>query len=500
MTVSRAAAAPCRLIRLGLGLLALAAAAMPGFAALREVEVESKLTEDCTRLLEQLLGPGRAKVMIRVQGEQSEVRTQTEFILPSISSNAMPGFGVSPYLEKTVDLFQRDQEQSTRTNSFAIKRIEAFVVVDKSLPAGRVDGVRTILSDLLRIDAERGDTLNIVPAELAPAWRSAVFSPEGARIVLILAGGGVLLLVALIGLNVALVRPGRKTLELFAARRAEAEASGGLGPFPGAAGLGPPGAPAGLSPPAPPAPVQRLPRLVGQEGGALDAPLLTQRFSFLEGRRPEEVAELLQDEAPADLSLLLASLAETDATQASAIFSSFPAPTKVEVSRALLELKSADPERLAALESRLQGAVDYMMHGPDKLGSIVSLLPPEERDALMDSLGQVDPEAGAKLGRRLVTFEDLLGLGAPDLRRLLGDIPMPEWAAALQDLPPALAGRILDLLPDTTRELVTQEMERPKPRARVTAARSKIMAHAAALASEGAIDFQAVRRQPEPSR
>lgn len=121
--------------------MALALFASGFTAAPREVEVGPKMAEDCTMLLDQLLGPGRAKVIVRVQGEQSEVKTQIELLTPAPSSSAakptspIPGFGIYPFLDKEKEMLQRDQEQSTRTGPFLIKKIEAFVVIDQGLPA-----------------------------------------------------------------------------------------------------------------------------------------------------------------------------------------------------------------------------------------------------------------------------------------------------------------------------------------------------------------------------
>jgi flagellar motor switch protein FliG len=94
-----------------------------------------------------------------------------------------------------------------------------------------------------------------------------------------------------------------------------------------------------------------MPRLLSAlEPGALDArsgvsaegqALMTQRFAFLESRKPEELAEILSAEQPEDLALVFAHLAESNPTQSALLFSGMAAPLQASVSAALANLRVA---------------------------------------------------------------------------------------------------------------------------------------------------------------
>ncbi|MBI4425144.1 MAG: hypothetical protein HY554_15545 [Elusimicrobia bacterium] len=466
---------PQRVLRCGLRLIFLLG--VPAFA-IGEVEIQARLVEDCTTILDRMLGRGKAKIVIRVEGERSELRTQTELLTPMTSSGpvSLPGFTVSRTLEKTFELLQKDQDQATRTSSFAIRRLEAFVVYEDSLPRAQVDQARTVLSDLLRINPERGDALTLVPVAMVPPWRTALASEEGVRLLAVLAAAAAALLGAILASHFLLMRPGRRLLEQWVERLAAAQ-----GAAPAAAELIAPG----------------MPRL-GLEPSALGAaspPLLAQRFSFLESRAPSELADVLKDEGPEDLALLFAYLAAANPTHSSLAFATLPHELKLDVSQRMLALKFADPERLALLEERVRSRVELMVQGPDRLGSIYSHLPPEQRSALLADIAARDPEAPSKLSRAMVPFESLLELAPEDLRVLLPSAPREDWAAALKGLPAARVDDLLGELPEKTRLLVQDAMAAPLPTARVLAARARILAQAQALARQGRLSLGA--RPPE---
>lgn len=469
-----------------------------GLTSAGEVEVAARMTQDCAALLNQLLGHGKAKVFIQVQGEQAEVRTQTEFLTPIRSTGspaALPGFAVSRYLDRTYDLFQRDQEQSTRMSSFRVQRIDASLVLDESLSTEQVNAVRRILSDLLRLDMSRGDNLVVLRASLAPAWKEAVLSPDGVRdLVRLAALGAVLVFVVLVGYLLSL-RAFRLLAEALAQRRDAAGWTPGLPAAPAPALAAAPGGVQAFAEPGIPPMGGAEPWEVQPGFPAGENLLLGQRFQFIESKKPEELAEVLRAEPPEDLALFFGHLAGANPTQASLVFSALPRPLQVQVSQALAGMEQADPGRLSALEERLRSQVELSVRGTDRLGTIFSRLPLEERNALMGELSSVDPGASEKVSKGLVAFEDLLDLKTEDLRRLLAGVPYLEWAAALKGLAPGLAGKALEQFPPGTRELLQEAMEGPQPKAKALEVRSRILTKAQALAAEGRIEL---RGGPKP--
>lgn len=472
-------------------------AAVPGSAVAGEVEIAARMVQDCTVLLDQLLGPGKAKVFIQIQGEQAEVKTQKEFVTPvksTATSAALPGFGVSRYLDKTFEFLERDYEQSTRIRSFAIQRIDVSVVLDEKLPTQQVNAVRRILSDMLRLDMSRGDNLVVIRAPLMPVWKEALFSTEGYRAGAMIAGAGaVLLLIA-----VLILFPGYflalRAVRLFGnalAQRGYPETGmGAMGPMPQAFPAAAPGVQEAQLVGEGPGGIPRMgmpPEALAEAPGG--TPQLGQRFGFFESRKPEELSQVLKAETPEDLALLFGHLADSNPTQASFLFAALPQALQIQVSQALLGLEVADPERLAMLEDRLRALVESLVRGPDKLGSIFSRLPSEQRGALMGELASANPAGSEKVAKSMVAFEDLLGLKIEDLRRLLSGVPYQEWAVALRGLAPALTDKVLEQFPGGTRELIRESMDAPQPKTKVLEARSRILSRALSMAGEGRLSL-----------
>ncbi|MFA6004360.1 MAG: flagellar M-ring protein FliF C-terminal domain-containing protein, partial [Elusimicrobiota bacterium] len=154
----------------------------PVWATTEETEAGMRLTAEATEFLDQLLGPGKAKVLVTVQGEHSETRTQSETTTPIKRSpnqappveppeeptKFLPGYSQNPTpvpkpaKEKTgpdYDYLQKDQEQTLRQSGLIIKMLHATVILDSSVPEAQKSVIRQVMPDLMRLDANRGDIL-----------------------------------------------------------------------------------------------------------------------------------------------------------------------------------------------------------------------------------------------------------------------------------------------------------------------------------------------------
>jgi hypothetical protein len=478
----------------GLALIAVLAA-FPAAASTdtEQAQVAERLAARAQDALDGILGPGRSKVEIDVVGERSEINSDTELFLPmDNASNAgkaaarlldLPGYAKEKAIEEAKEKqqaasgpqsFQKEHEASRRDAGFQIKAIHATIVLDSALSDAAVREVSQLLPQLLSLDTPRGDTMSLLRASLLPAWKTAFATPADWRSAAYAAGGGLIALLAALIVFAGLVGAGRAL-----GRSLGRELSGGARAEPSVAA----------------ATVETLPELSPGTGGFLEAgtaageaggaPLLGRRFDFLVGRDPELIIRAVSAEKPEELSLFFGHLSESIPDLASRLFSHLPPDMQAEVSRSLMKLSVADPERLTALEDRLRKAIENGVLGPQSLGRILSRVPGDARADLLGRLAERDARVVEEVERHMFSFEDLDGIGPAPLRRLLGAVPYGTWGPALRGAPRALVEAVLGDLPEGPREMVRAAAAVPQPREKVAEARSKILDAYSALEASG---------------
>lgn len=311
--------------------------------------VSERLASRAVAVLDGMLGPGRAKVLVEVRGERLQIRTETAIAAPSAEKGSagahggevtgalrfldLPGYfkarGASAAQKAAgaLQTFPKYFEHRLRDAGFEIKKIEATVVLDSALSEVSAREAAQLLAQLLRIDGSRGDVLSIVRAPLRPAWRMAFCNPDDWRSLAFVASG--LFVAVLIGMifAAAFVRGARVFAVELSSRRIVGDLGGavivGGEPLPELM----PGSPGGLV-------------LVGGESeGPPDA---------------AAAARALALETPADLAQFFAHLAKTDPETATRLFSKLPADVQAAASAILLQLKAVDPNRLSKIKERLE--------------------------------------------------------------------------------------------------------------------------------------------------
>ncbi|MBI4374999.1 MAG: hypothetical protein HY549_00975 [Elusimicrobia bacterium] len=443
-----------------------------------------KLTAEANGFLESLLGPGRAKVLVAVEGERSNVQTQTEILTPiakpeTLEVRTLPGYNKE--LEKKWDYMQKDQEQTFRQSGLIIRRIRVSVVLDSTLSETQASAVRRLLPDVLHLDFNRGDELSVLRADLVPAWKTAIQTPEGFRTILVLAGLlAIVLLVSLLAYITAM-----RVVRTFVAEIANRR----YGPEP-ITGQAQPSLPGAQAAPLPELLPGGVPSMMGESGalpGAPGTPALGRRFDFLSSREPQELSKLLVDETPDDLALLFAYLADSNPELAATVMQALPAATQSAVSQSLARLNMADPERLAMLENRLKTLAEFGVRGAERLGKILSRLPALDREGIISEIVSSNPDAAREVEKSLFAFEDIARLKPNELRRLIMSVSYPEWGLALRGAPGELVQKVMEQLLPGTQKLLQESMETPQPRHQVQEARSTILSHVYDMAARGEI-------------
>lgn len=341
------------------------AAASPGAQG---AELAARMQEDVSRLLEQLVGRGRARSFVTVEGELV-LKSSSESGSPAPETQTLPGYGAMSILEKTGEYLKARREESQRTSEFRVKRLSVSLVFDRSIPEARVNAIKLMISEVLRLSQARGDSIMTARSEMLPWWQSSLEAPE-TRPALIAAVLGALALAVLLALGYILAS---KLLSGFVDyARINAPSPGGpAAGIPAASGAGEFGDIIDVEASA-------------ASGGALLTPGTA--FEFLEKLPPAEAAEAISELPDEDAAIIIANLTDRKPHISSKILLALPPARKQAVSVQLLALKTAEPERVYEIENDLRLKLEKSLKGAEKLGRLLSLVNESERSDIMDDL------------------------------------------------------------------------------------------------------------------
>lgn len=439
-------------------------------------ELSSRMQQDVSRLLEELVGRGRARSFITVEGE-IVLKSKSESGPTAEETMILPGYAAVNILEKTGEYIKQQKEESQRTTEFRVKKLNVSLVFDRSVPETRVNAIKLIISEMLRLSEQRGDSITAARTEMMPWWKNALEAPE-VRPVLIASAFGALALAALLALGYILASKLMTGFVDYA--RVNAQASSPLSVAGGGPG-GPGGAEGGAG---------EMGEIIDVEaraaagGGLLEA---GSAFEFMEKLPPGEAAELLSDMPEEDAAIIIANLADRKPHISSKILLAFSPAKRQAVSAGMLNLKQAEPEKVYEIENDLRMKLEKSLKGADKLGRLLSLVDEAARTEIMENLARANPKASEDLRRKMVTFDDVCRLDEKNLRPLVVSTPYADWAAALSGAGETAVGNVTRLLPEDVRLIVKDMMLARPEEEKVIGARARIISSAIDLNAKGRI-------------
>ena len=443
----------------------------PASPSAQAAELSASMQADVSILLEQLVGRGRARAFITAEGE-AVLRSKTESGTPAEDTLTLPGYAATNILEKTGEYLKAQREESQRTSEFRVKKLNVSLVFDRAVPDARVNAIKLLIADVLRLNEARGDSLITARAEMLPWWKNALEAPE-IRPVLAASAAGAVLLAALLVFGYILAS--RLLTGFVDYARVNAPVASG-----GGAAL-PPGLEPGENENGEIIDVESR---AASGGGLLEA---GSAFEFLEKLPPADAAGLLSESPDEDAAIIIANLADRKPHISSKILMELAPAKKQSVSALMLALKQAEPERVYEIESDLRSKIEKSLKGAEKLGRLLSLVNESARAEIMDGLARTDPEGSEALRRTMVTFDEICRLNDKNLRPLVVTVPYTDWAAALAGSGETAAGNITRLLPEDVRLIVKDLLMTPPEEEKIIGARAKIISAAIELSARGRI-------------
>ncbi len=185
-------------------------------------------------------------------------------------------------------------------------------------------------------------------------------------------------------------------------------------------------------------------------------------FQYLKQVPTESVLQLLADEHPRNIAIVLMGLA---ADQASEVLKGLEPALRVSVLKRLCDNDHADSEEVAQLNfilrSRLkkQTTDDYYdTEGLAVAVKVLSCADKNTREELLIHIGQTDAELAKKLESAVFYFDDIQGLSNRDIKIVLENIDTALWAPALRRSSLAVQTHVLRNMAETPAHYLNHEI------------------------------------------
>jgi len=233
-------------------------------------------------------------------------------------------------------------------------------------------------------------------------------------------------------------------------------------------------------------------------GGIIDRILLgrnTKGLDALKWMEPRAVAELIRNEHPQIMAIVLAHL---DSDHAAEVLQNVAENKRGDVLMRIATLDGIQPSALAELDEIMerqfagQGALKASTVGGVKsAANILNFLGGAMEEKLLKSIGEVDQTLGQKIQDLMFTFDDLAEVDDKSMQALLRDIPGDKLGIALKGADPKVREKITKNMSKRAAEMLVEDMEAKGPvrLADVEAAQKEILAAARKLADAGTIQL-----------
>lgn len=226
--------------------------------------------------------------------------------------------------------------------------------------------------------------------------------------------------------------------------------------------------------------------MTGGEAQGLDA---------LKWMSSREVVEIIQDEHPQIISIVVAYL---ESAQAAEVIENLPEDMRADILMRVASLSDVQQSALAEIENLIASkSSDTSRSGTRSVGGdkvaadIVNALKPARGEALLDEIKEKDADLSERISEMMFVFDTLLNVDDRGIQALLREISNDLLLVALKGCDPAINDKILGNMSKRAATLLREDMEvkGPMKLSEVEAAQKEILDIARRLADAGDIDL-----------
>ncbi|MBU2575254.1 MAG: hypothetical protein KKH28_14390 [Elusimicrobia bacterium] len=453
---------------------------------------ERSLEQKADEVILKMLGPNQAKVAVRASMDFT--RTERVDVISGTAGSAdkgkmfkwqsmsvegqpfneylLPGF---PSLEEAAAPGQTYQKQMLFPVSF-IKKLTVSVIVNTNLGESEVRAVRNVVSEVLGLDAARGDELAMIKAPFAPIWKTIWYTPDALNLVFKYVILTVLGIVSMIVVSVGFLKLADAMNTMAKAQQSHQITMDMGKSMTGGGGL--PGGPAGGEKPEPAGPERRESPGGGEaEGQELVFNIRPDQLDFL--------VNLMSGEDPSNVALVAGHL---ESGVRSAFLRKLPPDFSSEVISSMARVRFVETEVIMTIKEEIEKRLAGAFGGVSKVLESLSRVNLKTKKEMLEKLEMRHPEIAKNVRSKVFLAEDLLKFSERELSLLASAVKLDDWAYAIWDLSPEFKEKLRKQLTEKTWQMLEQITKYGSPsREKTDQALETIVSAAFTLIKEGKV-------------
>ena len=218
-------------------------------------------------------------------------------------------------------------------------------------------------------------------------------------------------------------------------------------------------------------------------------------FDTLQWMSAESIAELVRDEHPQIIAIVLSYL---EAEQAAEVLANFEDALRAEVVMRVARLDDVQQSALAEIESLIAAKSSNITIsrtakvGGDRVAAgIVNALNNADGEAVLEQINLANPDLGNRIAEMMFVFDSLLNVDDRGIQTLLREVSNDRLVIALKGADPAVQKKIFQNMSKRAAALLEEDMEArgPMKLSDVEAAQKEILEVARRLADNGDINL-----------
>jgi len=221
----------------------------------------------------------------------------------------------------------------------------------------------------------------------------------------------------------------------------------------------------------------------------------SQGLEALKWMAPKSVAELIQNEHPQIIAIILSYL-ESD--MSAEVLVSFPEKVRSDLLMRIATLESVQPAAMKKLNDTLEeqlkgssGAQSSTIGGVKAAADILNFIDSTSEAAIMEKVKEVDEDLGQEIQDLMFVFENLNGLDDRSMQTILREVSTDSLLLAMKAADDELKEKIYANMSKRAAEMLRDDLEAKGPvkLSEVETAQKEILSIARRLADEGQISL-----------
>jgi len=184
-------------------------------------------------------------------------------------------------------------------------------------------------------------------------------------------------------------------------------------------------------------------------------------FSFITEDDIDNLLLLFQKEKNPQLIAVVLNYVE--ASLGSKIFAFLDRKIQEQIISYLSEAKELDMEKVLSMHSKVKDGLAYLLGGESKIRQLIDYSGEDQKKNILEIIGEGDKSLAEKIGKSLITFENILALPAKDMLKVFGPLKQDEFIGLLVSLDENIRDRILAAYPEIAANSLKEMMEYASP-------------------------------------